>query len=73
MYGILTAQLVLSVVIAVVCLSVPQVKGFVQTRYVVRVGVGVGVGDDMPIRGLSTGLKVDSHVVDCHKININLL
>jgi len=37
-YGILTAQLVLSVVIAVVCLSVPQVKGFVQTSPVFSFG-----------------------------------
>ena len=36
-------------------------------------GVGDGVGDDMPIGGLGTGQKVNSHVVDCHKINIYLL
>ena len=31
-YGILTAQLLLTVAVSVLCLFVPQVKGFVQTR-----------------------------------------
>ena len=33
-YGILTAQLLLTVAVSVLCLFVPQVKQFVQTRCV---------------------------------------
>ena len=33
-YGILTAQLILSVLVALVCMSVPSVREFVQTRYI---------------------------------------
>ena len=31
-YGILSAQLILTVVIAGICIAVPPLKGFVQTR-----------------------------------------
>lgn len=31
-YGILSAQLILTVIIAGICIAVPPVKGFVQTR-----------------------------------------